>query len=64
MKKLLLATVALAALPTATFASEADGHEVSAIIVTGKAIGYKAVNSVTATKTNTPCWTFRSRSRW
>lgn len=54
MKKLLLATVAIAGLPTATFASEADGHEVSAIIVTGKAIGYKADNSVTATKTNTP----------
>ena len=54
VKKMLLATVAIAGLPTATFASEADGHEVSAIIVTGKAIGYKADNSVTATKTTTP----------
>ena len=54
MRKLLLAAVATACLPGAAFASEAGGDDAGTIIVTGKAVGYKADNSVTATKTDTP----------
>ncbi|MBA3056203.1 MAG: TonB-dependent siderophore receptor, partial [Sphingomonadales bacterium] len=54
MKKLLFASVALACLPGIARASEAAGDDANAIIVTGKADGYKADNSVTATKTDTP----------
>lgn len=54
MKKLLLASVAIVCLPGVALASEADGDDANTIIVTGKADGYKADNSVTATKTDTP----------
>ncbi len=54
MKKLLLASAALCAFPTIAHASEADGDGASTIIVTGKAVGYLASDSVTATKTDTP----------
>lgn len=54
MKKLLLASAAIICLPGVALASEADGDDAYTIIVTGKANGYKADNSVTATKTDTP----------
>lgn len=54
MKILLLASVAIVCLPAAALASEAEADEGRTIIVTGKADGYKADNSVTATKTDTP----------
>ncbi len=54
MKKLLLATTALFALPGAAWAAEAESDDGRTIIVTGKADGYLAGNSVTATKTDTP----------
>lgn len=54
MKKLLLASVAIVCLPGIAVASEADVDDAHTIIVTGKADGYKADNSVTATKTDTP----------
>ena len=54
MKKLLLASVAIVCLPGVALASEADGDDANTIIVTGQADGYKADDSVTATKTDTP----------
>ncbi|MBB6125566.1 TonB-dependent receptor [Sphingobium subterraneum] len=54
MKKFLLVSSALLCVPTGAWASEADGDDARTIIVTGKADGYKADNSVTATKTDTP----------
>lgn len=64
MKKLLLATVAVAGLQTAAYASEISAEAASeaeaetssdqAIIVIGKADGYLATDSTTATKTDTP----------
>ncbi len=54
VKKLLLMSVAIVCLPGVAFASEADGDGAHTIIVTGKAAGYKADNSITATKTDTP----------
>ncbi len=54
VKKLLLASVAIVCLPGMAIASEADGDDANTIIVTGKSDGYKADNSVTATKTDTP----------
>ena len=53
MKNLLLVTAAAMFIPGTAMASEADANE-SSIIVTGKADGYLAKNSVTATKTDTP----------
>ena len=55
MKRLLLATVAIVCVPGAALAAEAEGDDdARTIIVTGKADGYKADNSITATKTDTP----------
>ncbi len=54
MKKLLLASAALCAFPGLAHASEANSEDASTIIVTGKAVGYLASDSVTATKTDTP----------
>ncbi|PKB25369.1 catecholate siderophore receptor [Novosphingobium kunmingense] len=54
MKKLLLASAALALPSTSAWASEAEAEDGRTIIVTGKADGYLAVDSVTATKTDTP----------
>jgi len=55
VKRLLLATVAIVCVPGAAFAAEAEGDDdARTIIVTGKADGYKADNSITATKTDTP----------
>lgn len=54
MKILVFASAALACLPIAALASEAEGDDANTIIVTGKAVGYKADNSITATKTDTP----------
>jgi len=54
LKKLLLFSTALIAVPGLALASEADGDDGRTIIVTGKAVGYLADDSVTATKTDTP----------
>lgn len=55
MKSLLLATAAIVCLSSAAVAAEADGSDDSGtIIVNGRADGYKADNSITATKTDTP----------
>lgn len=54
MKKLLLVSTALLTVPAVAHASEAEGDGPSTIIVTGKADGYLASDSVTATKTDTP----------
>lgn len=54
MKNMLLASVAFLAVPGVAHASEAEGVEGGTIIVTGKADGYLASDSVTATKTDTP----------
>lgn len=54
MKSWLLLSATLVALPAVTHANEAEDGAERAIIVTGKADGYKAENSVTATKTDTP----------
>lgn len=54
MKKLLLASGALLCVPNLALASEAESDDARTIIVTGKADGYKADNSITATKTDTP----------
>lgn len=54
MKKLLLASAAVLAVPTAAQASETESDNPGTIIVTGKADGYLASDSVTATKTDTP----------
>ena len=47
-------SAALLAFPTAATAAEAESDDSRTIIVTGKADGYFAENSVTATKTDTP----------
>ncbi len=54
MKKLLLTSVAIVCLPNIAVASETNDNDSRTIIVTGTADGYKADNSVTATKTDTP----------
>jgi catecholate siderophore receptor len=54
VKALLLVSVAVIGLPSVTFAGEADIADGGTIIVTGKANGYLAENSTTATKTDTP----------
>ncbi|KTE21939.1 MAG: TonB-dependent receptor [Sphingopyxis sp.] len=54
MKSKLLLSAALLAFPTAATAAEAESDDSRTIIVTGKADGYFAENSVTATKTDTP----------
>jgi catecholate siderophore receptor len=54
LKKLLLASAAVLAAPSLAHASEAAEENPRTIIVTGKAVGYLASDSVTATKTDTP----------
>lgn len=54
MRKMLLASVAVLAVPGVAHASDAESAEGGEIIVTGKADGYLASDSVTATKTDTP----------
>jgi len=54
MKRMLLLSVAALAVPGAARASETESVDGSTIIVTGKADGYLASDSVTATKTDTP----------
>lgn len=54
MKNLLLLTTAILAFPNAALAEEAEEQDGGTILVIGKADGYKADNSVTATKTDTP----------
>jgi len=54
MKLSLLASVAVLAAPGLAHASETTSAEGGEIIVTGKADGYLASDSVTATKTDTP----------
>lgn len=54
MKKLLLVSTALLAVPSLARASEGEGNDERSIIVTGKAVGYLADDIVTATKTDTP----------
>ncbi len=54
MKTLLLASTAAFILPTTAFAADAGELVGEQIIVTGQADGYKATDSVTATKTDTP----------
>lgn len=53
ISKLLLSSAVLA-LPAAAFAEEAEIQDEQTILVIGKAEGYRAVDSVTATKTDTP----------
>jgi catecholate siderophore receptor len=54
VKNLLLLSAAILAVPASALAAEAEGEDGRTIIVTGKADGYLAGNSVTATKTDTP----------
>lgn len=54
MKTILLASVAVLAVPGMAHAEEAESAEGGEIIVIGKADGYLATDSVTATKTDTP----------
>lgn len=54
MKSLLLVTAAVVCVPGVALAAEAESDDGRTIIVTGKADGYLAGNSVTATKTDTP----------
>jgi len=54
VKKILLVSVAMVCTPGIALAAEAAGDDAQTIIVTGKADGYKADNSITATKTDTP----------
>ena len=54
MKTILLASVAILAVPGIAHAAEAASAEGGEIIVIGKADGYLASESVTATKTDTP----------
>lgn len=54
MRKLLLISTALTTLPTAAFATETEYEGTETILVVGRSDGYVAVNSVTATKTDTP----------
>ncbi|MGB5078349.1 MAG: TonB-dependent siderophore receptor, partial [Sphingorhabdus sp.] len=50
----MLVTAAAIVMPGTALASEAESDDTQTIIVTGKADGYKADNSITATKTDTP----------
>lgn len=54
MNRILLVTAAAIVIPGTALASEAESDGTQTIIVTGKADGYKADNSITATKTDTP----------
>ena len=54
MNRILLVTAFAIIMPGTAFASEAERDGTQTIIVTGKADGYKADNSITATKTDTP----------
>jgi catecholate siderophore receptor len=54
MRSVLLLSVAALALPTVAWADEAEGGEDQTILVIGKSDGYAAMDSVTATKTDTP----------
>lgn len=54
MNRILLVTAAAIVMPGTALAAEAEGDGTQTIIVTGKADGYKADNSITATKTDTP----------
>lgn len=56
MKNLLLMSTALVLLPSAAqaFEAEANMDDQRTILVIGKSEGYQAINSVTATKTDTP----------
>jgi catecholate siderophore receptor len=54
LKKMLLICTALMAVPGLARASEVEDEDGRTIIVTGKAAGYLADDSVTATKTDTP----------
>ncbi|PAL19913.1 TonB-dependent siderophore receptor [Sphingopyxis sp. GW247-27LB] len=54
MKYVLLLSVAALAFPAVVSAEEADAEDGRTIIVTGKAVGYKAEDTATATKTDTP----------
>lgn len=56
MKNLLLLSTVLVLLPSAAhaFEAEADIDDPRTILVIGKSEGYQAINSVTATKTDTP----------
>lgn len=53
MRALLTSTAVLLALPTIALAQEPD-QELTPILVTGESRGYRAIDSVTATKTETP----------
>lgn len=54
MKSKLFLSAALLAIPTVAVAAEAESDDGRTIIVTGKSEGYVAINSATATKTDTP----------
>ena len=54
MKSRWLVTVAVISMPGVAVAAETESDDNRTIIVTGKADGYLAENSVTATKTDTP----------
>lgn len=54
MKHVLLLSVAAIALPGIASAEEVEADDGRTIIVTGKAVGYKAEDTATATKTDTP----------
>jgi catecholate siderophore receptor len=54
MKNCCLLLLLLFGLPRAAYSSEVSGDKIPTIIVTGRADGYKADNSVTAMKTDTP----------
>ncbi len=54
MNRILLVTAAAIVMSGTALASEAESDDTQTIIVTGKADGYKADNSITATKTDTP----------
>lgn len=54
MKVALLLSAAVLAFPAVASANEAENEDGRTIIVTGNAIGYKAYDTATATKTDTP----------
>ncbi|SCW89382.1 catecholate siderophore receptor [Sphingobium faniae] len=54
MKSRLLLSATLLAIPSAAVAAEAETDDGRTIIVTGTSEGYVAINSATATKTDTP----------
>ncbi len=54
MKNLLLLSAAIVAFPCVAFANEAEGADGETILVIGKSNGYVAIDSATATKTDTP----------